>query len=112
MAPPPFPGLARCDSRVPTGSAGAEDPPMSVVPMISPEGASATVRCACGRCGAHVVVRRSWQLSGMCGNCRSYDLRPLGPGPAPPAPGPSVANGPVPARIDAPRIPWVDCPAA
>lgn len=41
-----------------------------------------TARAQCGACGAHVAVRSSWQIAGQCGNCRSYDLRPVPP-PAP-----------------------------
>jgi hypothetical protein len=35
------------------------------------------VRCACRRCGAHVIVPALHVLSGECGNCRSLDLIPL-----------------------------------
>lgn len=61
---------------------------MHVVTLPPPASAEQRVRCACAHCGAHVIVRASWQLSGQCGNCRSYDLRPLAPAvtPAPPAP--------------------------
>lgn len=64
--------------------AGSEDAAMNVIPLIAPE----TIRCECAHCGAHVMVRRSWQLAGWCRNCRSYDLRPLAPlakAPTPPA---------------------------
>lgn len=33
-----------------------------------------TVRCACRRCGAHVIVKAGFVLAGNCGNCDSYDL--------------------------------------
>jgi hypothetical protein len=62
---------------------------MPLVSLSSPVASPAMVRCACARCGAHVKVRDSWQLSGRCQNCGGYDLRPLeaaAPAPAPPAP--------------------------
>lgn len=85
---------------------------MSLVPMISPAGATATVRCECARCGSHVTVRRSWQLSGMCGNCRGYELRPLASVPESPAPGPAADAVRTPARLDPPRIPWPEARVA
>jgi uncharacterized protein (DUF983 family) len=36
-----------------------------------------TVRCACRRCGAHVMARGLHVLSGECGNCHGLDLIPL-----------------------------------
>ena len=45
----------------------------------TPPSPTTTMRCECGTCGVHVVLRHSWQVSGMCRNCRSYDLRPIAP---------------------------------
>lgn len=36
-----------------------------------------SVRCACRRCGAHVIATRGFVLAGNCDNCGSYDLVPL-----------------------------------
>ena len=66
---PQIPEGGRGNSRVVCFTAPAEDVPMPVT----------TVRCECSGCGAHVEVRRGWQLSGQCGNCRGYDLRPVPP---------------------------------
>jgi hypothetical protein len=86
MAPPRFPESDLGDRRVSPPPARADDPPMPVMTLPSPVTASATIRCECASCGAHVEVRRSWQISGQCGNCRSYDLRPLvSAPPTPPA---------------------------
>ena len=60
-------------------------------PSTPPASAEQRVRCACGNCGAHVIVRASWQLSGQCGNCRSYDLKPLAPAVMPVPPAPAIA---------------------
>jgi hypothetical protein len=46
------------------------------------------------------MVRASWQLSGQCRNCRSYDLRALAPHDAPLAPAPA----PVAAALDVPLL--------
>ncbi len=36
------------------------------------------VRCACRRCGSHVLaVVYKQTLSGVCGNCKSPDIAPL-----------------------------------
>lgn len=67
--------MAPCNGRVAQLHGGADNPAMKVV--------VGTVRAECAACGAHVEVRRGWQLAGQCGNCRSYDLRPLVP-PRPP----------------------------
>ncbi len=37
------------------------------------------VRCACDRCGTHVMALRSWHLTGSCENCGSCALTPLDP---------------------------------
>ncbi len=39
----------------------------------------ARVRCACERCGAHLMATRSWHLTGSCQNCGSFALRALEP---------------------------------
>lgn len=61
---------------------------MNVVGLIAPE----TIRCECVHCGAHVMVRRSWQLAGWCRNCRGYELRPLAPMVQNPTPSPIEAE--------------------
>lgn len=40
------------------------------------------VRCACQKCGAHVVVHAGFALGGNCGNCGSYDLVRVGAEPS------------------------------
>lgn len=35
------------------------------------------VRCACRECGSHLVGWRGYTLSGSCGNCGSYDVKPV-----------------------------------
>lgn len=81
MAAPRFADHGLGDRRVPPARPGADHPRMDVIPMTPSATAGATIRCECAACGAHVIVRRSWQLSGQCGNCRSYDLRALQPPP-------------------------------
>lgn len=66
---------------------------MHVVQLPPPADTGATMRCECAFCGAHVEVRRSWQLSGWCQNCRRHELRPLV------AAAPPVAPAPVPAPV-------------
>lgn len=72
-----------------TPRTAADDPSMKVVPLPAPTRLG-TERCECSACGAHVEVRRSWQLAGQCGNCRSYDLRPLASVGSPPAVPPQI----------------------
>ena len=81
--PPQNPDPVAGRTRVADAAGRAEDQPMHVV-ALPPPARLGTERCECAGCGAHVTVRRSWQLSGQCGNCRGYDLRPLDV-PAPPA---------------------------
>jgi hypothetical protein len=57
----------------------AQDVAMHVLAPTPPVPSMTTMRCECGSCGVHVVLRYSWQISGQCRNCRSYDLRPLAP---------------------------------
>jgi hypothetical protein len=35
------------------------------------------VRCACARCGAHVIAPLTHTLGGNCDNCGSYELQAL-----------------------------------
>lgn len=35
------------------------------------------VRCACVRCGAHLIGTLGHTLSGQCPNCGSYEVRAL-----------------------------------
>lgn len=72
-----------------------EDASMSVIPLLPAAEPDAMLRCECGACGAHVMVRRSWQIAGQCTNCRSYDVRPLVSATPPATP---------PARVD--QLPW------
>jgi hypothetical protein len=39
------------------------------------------VRVKCAECGAHTMAWKGRTLTGTCGNCGSYDVRPL---PVPP----------------------------
>jgi len=39
----------------------------------------ARVRCACDRCGTHVMATRTWHLTGSCENCGSFALTPIEP---------------------------------
>lgn len=74
------------------GAAGpVDDAAMEVIALNPTVPAGATMRCECGACGAHVIVRRSWQISGWCQNCRSYDVRPLPTG-TPPARPPALVD--------------------
>jgi hypothetical protein len=75
-----------------------DDGGMDVIPLNPAVEADATLRCECGRCGTHVVVRRSWQITGQCGNCRSYDLRALVAA-VPPATPPAVVDPPAPLAV-------------
>ncbi len=43
----------------------------------------AEVRCRCLVCGAHAFALPDVPMSGRCGNCLSFDLEPLDPGPPP-----------------------------
>lgn len=85
MSPPRFAVPAGCEARVAASGRGDDDAPMTVIPLIAPE----TIRCECVQCGAHVMVRRSWQLAGWCRNCRGYQLRPLVPLAEAPTPTPT-----------------------
>ena len=44
---------------------------------------SSEVRCRCLVCGAHVFARPDIPMSSYCGNCHSFELEPLDPGPVP-----------------------------
>ena len=94
MAPPRFADRDLSDRRVAADRSGADDLGMRVIALPPTAPAGSTMRCECAACGAHVTVRRSWQISGQCGNCRSYDLRALAPVPAPqpPASAPSLVD--------------------
>ena len=41
------------------------------------------VRCRCLVCGAHAFARPDVPMSAACGNCHSFELEPLEPGPVP-----------------------------
>lgn len=59
---------------------------------IAPRPLVTDVRCECGRCGAHVIVRAALTIGGSCGNCGSYELTPVTVAPAPiPIPVPVAA---------------------
>lgn len=77
MAPPHFAEGDLGERRVHVAPVAVEDSPMAAIALSPPAPTGTTARCECARCGAHVTVRRSWQLTGQCGNCRSYELRPL-----------------------------------
>ena len=40
------------------------------------------VRCECAVCGVHVTGWQSYSLGASCGNCGSYDMRPVPVAPA------------------------------
>jgi hypothetical protein len=44
------------------------------------------IRCECAVCGTHATGWQVYSLSAECGNCGSYDMRPV------PAPRPPVAR--------------------
>ncbi|MCW2990243.1 MAG: hypothetical protein JWM73_837 [Solirubrobacterales bacterium] len=69
----------------------ADDAAMDVIPMLPAAAPDAMLRCECAACGAHVMVRRSWQIAGQCRNCRSYDIRALTAA-TPPASPPAVVD--------------------
>lgn len=77
MRPPQFPDSGLGDRRVVDRAEPVDDAAMQVIALNPTVPAGATMRCECAACGAHVTVRRSWQISGWCQNCRSYDVRPL-----------------------------------
>lgn len=91
MATPPFPDRGLGDTRVGSAVGTADDAAMQVIALNPPASLGAKVRCECARCGAHVLVRRSWQISGWCQNCRSYDVRPLATA-TPPATPPALVD--------------------
>ena len=37
------------------------------------------IRCECLRCGAHLTGMAGYRVGGQCGNCGSYDIRPVMP---------------------------------
>ena len=41
------------------------------------------IRCRCLVCGAHAFARPDIPMSAYCGNCHSFELEPLDPGPVP-----------------------------
>jgi ribosomal protein S27E len=51
--------------------AGARDGGRSVAPHVH------EVRVKCAVCGAHTTAWQGRALTGECGNCGSYDVRPL-----------------------------------
>lgn len=77
MATPHFPDRDLGDRRVAAEARAADHAPMTVIALNPPVPAGTMMRCECADCGAHVMVRRSWQISGWCQNCRSHDIRPL-----------------------------------
>lgn len=77
MAPPHIADRGRRETRVPRDTPAADAAGMHNVTPLTGRPSAPTMRCECASCGAHVTVRRSWQLAGQCGNCRSYELRPL-----------------------------------
>ena len=56
----------------------------------------AEVRCRCQVCGAHAYALPNVPLSGRCGNCHSFDLRPLEAEPH--DVGSTLSTGPTPRR--------------
>jgi hypothetical protein len=40
------------------------------------------VRCECAVCGVHVTGWQAYSLGASCGNCGSYDMRPVPVSPA------------------------------
>jgi hypothetical protein len=91
IALPRFPDSDHGDRRVHGAARDPDDEAMHVIALLPDAAADATLRCECAACGAHVVVRRSWQIAGQCRNCRSYDIRPLARA-TPPARPPSVVD--------------------
>lgn len=108
--PPQFADAGRGGTRVSPTPSQDDDPrePMATeaISLHDPPG---DVRCECLACGCHVLVQGTRRLGGACGNCGSYDLRPLAVAPAPLPPVAPVASV---ARLD-PRPPLrVAWPAA
>lgn len=89
--PPPFPDRRLGDTRVGNADSPDDDGVMHVIALNPQATPGAMIRCECACCGAHVLVRRSWQISGWCRNCRSYDVRPLA-GATPPATPPALVD--------------------
>jgi hypothetical protein len=50
---------------------GARDGGRSVAPHVD------EIRVRCAVCGAHTTAWQGRALTGECGNCGSYDVRPL-----------------------------------
>lgn len=102
MAPPPFPDRSLGDTGVSGAIGRVEDAGMQVIALNPPVPAGTMMRCECGSCGAHVMVRRSWQIAGWCQNCRSHDIRALAM-PTPPARPPVLVDLPPPVSVALPE---------
>lgn len=91
MTTPPFPDRSLGDARVGSALGPDDDADMHVIALNPQTTLGAMIRCECACCGAHVMVRRSWQITGWCRNCRSYDVRPLATA-TPPATPPALVD--------------------